>query len=97
MDASQLAAARPAFADARLDELLFRYRARNFPATLDDALRAQWAEHCAHRLHDGAGGAQTLESFFERIDALEEDADERGQEILGALVDYATQIAPERD
>jgi exodeoxyribonuclease I len=42
-------------------------------------------------------GAQTLETFFERIDVLEEDADERGQEILGALVDYATQIAPERD
>ena len=97
MTASQLAAARPAFNDARLDELVFRYRARNFPETLDDAQRAQWIEHCAHRLHDGAGGALTLEAFFERIDVLGEEADERGQDILGALVDYATQIAPERD
>jgi len=97
MSASQLAAARPAFSDTRLDELVFRYRARNFPETLDDAQRMQWIEHCAHRLHDGAGGALTLEAFFERIDVLGEEADERGQDILGALVDYATQIAPERD
>ena len=94
---NELAGKRPAFADARLDELLFRFRARNFPATLSDAEQAQWQEHCAHRLHDGAGGALTLQAFFERIDLLEEHADERGQDILGALVDYATAIAPERD
>ncbi|MEP7297164.1 MAG: exodeoxyribonuclease I [Burkholderiales bacterium] len=97
MNATQLAAARPAFGDARLDELLFRYRARNFPDSLDDAQRAQWLEHCAHRLHDGAGGGLTLEAFMEQIDALGEEADERGQDILGALVDYATAIAPERE
>jgi exodeoxyribonuclease-1 len=92
-----LAAARPAFADPRLDELLFRYRARNFAPTLSEAERLQWHEHCAHRLHDGAGGGLTLNAYFERIDALQEQADERGQDILGALVDYATEIAPERD
>jgi exodeoxyribonuclease-1 len=93
----QLADKRPAFADKRLDELFFRYRARNFPQTLNDAEQRQWREHCAHRLHDGAGGALTLEAFFERVDQLQETADDRGQDILGALVDYATEIAPERD
>ncbi len=93
----QLAAKRPAFTDPRLDELLFRYRARNFSATLSEPERAQWLQHRAHRLHDGAGGAQTLQAFFEQIDVLGETADERGQDILGALVDYATEIAPERD
>ena len=93
----QLAAKRPAFADARLDELLFRYRARNFPTTLSEPEQAQWLQHRAHRLHDGAGGGTTLQAFFEQIDALGETADERGQDILGALVDYATEIAPERD
>jgi exodeoxyribonuclease I len=91
----QLADKRPAFADQRLDELLFRYRARNFVGSLGDAERAQWQEHCAHRLHDGAGGALTLTAFLERVDQLEAGADERGQDILGALVDYATEIAPE--
>jgi exodeoxyribonuclease I len=97
LDGAQLAAKRPAFSDARLSELLFRYRARNFPDALNEAEQAQWREHCAHRLHDGAAGALTLAAFLERVDALGEAADERGQEILGALVDYATQIAPERD
>jgi exodeoxyribonuclease I len=97
LPANELADQRPAFADARLGELLFRFRARNFPATLSEAEQAQWQEHCAHRLHDGAGAALTLHDFFERIDLLEESADERGQDILGALVDYATGIAPERD
>jgi exodeoxyribonuclease-1 len=90
-----LATRRPAFHDARLDELLFRYRARNFPATLDEAERARWAEHRRARLHDGAGGATTLAAFFERIDALNEYADERGRGLLSALYDWAEQIAPE--
>lgn len=94
----QLADKRPGFADARLSELVFRYRARNFPQTLSEAEAAQWREHCAHRLHDGAGGARTLEAFFEQIDQLQESAqDERSEEILSALYDYATEIAPERD
>ncbi|HEV8689683.1 MAG TPA: exodeoxyribonuclease I, partial [Ideonella sp.] len=50
---------------------------------------------CAERLHEGAGGALTLAQFFERLDTLAESTDERGQEILGALYDYAEQIAPE--
>jgi exodeoxyribonuclease-1 len=91
-----LAEHHPAFHDARLDELLFRYRARNHPQTLNEAEREQWREHCARRLHEGGAGALTLAGLLERIDRLGETADERGQEILGALVDYATDIAPDR-
>jgi exodeoxyribonuclease I len=46
------------------------------------------------RLHGGEGGARTLSAFFERIDELAETADERGQVVLEALVDYAEGIAP---
>lgn len=35
-----------AFSDSRLPELLFRYRARNWPEILSDAERSQWHEHC---------------------------------------------------
>ena len=35
-----------AFTDRRLPELLFRYRARNWPDILTDAERATWQEHC---------------------------------------------------
>ena len=91
----QLAGARTGFDDPRLAELLFRYRARNFPATLDEEERARWHEHRAARLHGGAGGTLTLQAFFDRIDALNEGADERGQAILEALYDHAEQIAPD--
>ena len=97
LGADKLAAQRPVFADARLEELVFRYRARNFPATLTGDDLARWQQHCSERLHDGAGGITPVADFLERIDSLSETADERGQAILGALVDYAEQIAPELD
>lgn len=34
------------FADKRLPELLFRYRARNYPQSLSEAETRQWLEHC---------------------------------------------------
>ena len=85
------------FDDPRLEELLFRYRARNFEATLNEAEQERWEAHRAARLHGGESGALTLQSFFERIDALSENADERGEAILGALYDYAEVIAPAID
>jgi exodeoxyribonuclease-1 len=91
----QMATRRTGFDDARLEELFFRYRARNFPATLDEPERERWTQHCAARLHEGEGGALTVQAFFDRIDALGDNADERGQDILAALYDYAEQIAPE--
>jgi exodeoxyribonuclease-1 len=33
--------------------------------------------------------------LFSEVDALSEDADERAEEILGALYEYAEAIAPE--
>ena len=98
--AQGLAGHLPAFEDPRLDELLFRWRARNFPATLTDEEVARWEAHRAARLHGGAGGCTTLAAFFERIDALGEslgEDDERGQDLLGALYEYAEGIAPEAD
>ncbi len=90
-----LARERPTLHDARLDELLFRYRARNFPATLSADETRRWEEHRRARLIDGEAGAQTLQAFFDRIDLLNEGADERAQGILSALYDWAEQIAPE--
>jgi exodeoxyribonuclease-1 len=90
----ELALREPPFEDARLSELVFRWRARNFPHTLDEGERARWEKHRTRRLHEGQGGVTTLAAYAERIDALSETADERGQEILGALYDWAEEIAP---
>jgi exodeoxyribonuclease-1 len=42
------------FADQRLPEMLFRYRARNFPHTLSDVEAAQWREHCQLQRQEGS-------------------------------------------
>jgi exodeoxyribonuclease-1 len=42
------------FSDQRLPELLFRYRARNFPETLSETERAQWREHCELQRSEGS-------------------------------------------
>lgn len=48
--AEQTAALRGEFRDARLPEMLFRYRARNFPGTLTAAEQADWLEFRRQRL-----------------------------------------------
>ena len=93
---AQLASKPPSFNDPRLDEILFRYRARNFPETLSGKETQCWEAHRAARLFDGAGGARTVDMLFNEIDQLSETADERGEAILGALYDYAEMIAPNR-
>ena len=43
----------------------------------------------------GEGGIRTAEQMFAMIDALSETADERAEEILGDLYDYADGMLPE--
>ena len=81
------------FADPRLDELVFRWRARNFPTSLSEPERQRWQSHRTARLHGGAAGFPTVAHYFEQLDQLNDAADERGQEILSALYDYAAHIA----
>ena len=97
LSGAKLATARTGFDDPRLAELVWRYRARNFPDTLSPEEAERWEAHRAACLFDGAGGARTVEQLFTEIDQISETADDdRTQEILGALYDYAEHIAPER-
>jgi exodeoxyribonuclease-1 len=80
------------FEDKRLPELLFRYRARNFPSTLLVAERKRWAEYRQNRLYEEDGGnSLTLEQYLQKIaDKLqEEDLSDRNQKLLKELEKYA--------
>lgn len=93
---AELARDRTGFDDGRLEEIVFRYRARNWPETLSEEEAQRWEEHRVAKLFDGEGGARTVEGLFAEIDALSETVDEQGEELLGALYDYADAIAPSR-
>ena len=92
---AELAVSRVGFDDDRLAELVFRYRARNFPQTLNEGDQERWEAHRAARLLEGEGSARNVDALFAQIDELQETADERGEAILGSLYDYAELIAPE--
>ncbi|HET7126483.1 MAG TPA: exodeoxyribonuclease I [Lysobacter sp.] len=60
-----------AFRDPRLPELLFRYRARNWPATLTPGERTRWNAYRSKRLLTESGMSEsTLPAFFAEIDVL---------------------------
>ena len=64
----QLAGLTAQFTDPRLQELLFRYRARHFSATLTDAERQKWEAWRKARLTDPAlGGGIVLQQMHARI------------------------------
>ncbi len=80
---AELASGTQTFNDKRLPELLFRYRARNWPESLHPDETERWQEHCEERLQDPESG---LEQYFSRITELRaEKPSLRNIQILDAL------------
>ncbi|MCB1735593.1 MAG: exodeoxyribonuclease I [Gammaproteobacteria bacterium] len=89
---AELAGAKFNFEDRRLPEMLFRYRARNWPESLSDDEQAVWQEHREYRLMEsGPGVSQTIDDYFERIEALRVERPDRS-ELLAALEDYGHRL-----
>jgi exodeoxyribonuclease-1 len=77
------------FDDPRLPELLFRYRARNFPDTLTGQERERWLEFCQARLQRPEYGApNTIESFMRSLAELSLDARPDQLSVLRQWQDY---------
>lgn len=95
-DAATLARQTFSFHDQRLPELLFRYRARNFPDSLSDRERAQWDEFRHQRFTDPAAGAGiTVPEFRQRLAALQQDSSltTEQQRLLQELADYEQELS----
>lgn len=69
-NAEELADFHPDFVDERLPELLFRYKARNFPNSLSEQEMTIWQEHVTGRLAKGIGGSPSLEKYMKSIGEL---------------------------
>ncbi|MFN3767983.1 MAG: exodeoxyribonuclease I [Ectopseudomonas guguanensis] len=82
------------FDDARLPELLFRYRARNFPDSLSTAERQRWTDFCRQRLSDPQFGApNTLAQFHAALEQLCRGCDRPEQlKLLQQWRAYAEQV-----
>ncbi|TSE29311.1 Exodeoxyribonuclease I [Tepidimonas thermarum] len=83
------------FDDARLPELVFRFRARNHPQSLDADERARWRAHCRARIVDGAGGHAPWADYRAQLEArialARAQGDARALGLLAAVADYASE------
>ena len=88
----QLAKSAFSFTDPRLPEMLFRYRARNYPETLRADEQLRWNEFCVNRLNGSQAGASiTLDAYFARLQELKSSANSNA-DIINALDAYAHEL-----
>ncbi len=88
----QLAKAELSFTDRRLPEMLFRYRARNYPNTLSAQDQLRWNDFCKNRLTGQQVGASiTLVAYQERLQELRNNS-ECNKDIINALESYALNL-----
>ena len=82
------------FDDARLPELLFRYRARNFPHTLSEQEQQRWQVFCQQRLTDPVKGAPlTLDGFMKAAQELSRSATPAQLKLLDEWQRYAVRLS----
>ncbi|MBF9000135.1 MULTISPECIES: exodeoxyribonuclease I [Vibrio] len=77
------------FNDPRIAPLLFRYRARNYPWTLNDTEQRQWTHHCRDYFE------QNLESYMLNLENLvhEHESDTKKIALLKSVYQYVEQLA----
>ena len=82
------------FDDHRLPELLFRYRARNFPETLNNEEQQRWKLFCQQRLSDPQWGVpNTLLAFKQAREELAVSATSFQCQVLAQWQDYVDSLA----
>ncbi|MBA4502401.1 exodeoxyribonuclease I [Marinobacterium marinum] len=84
------------FQDVRLEEMLLRYKARNFEYTLDEDEAQRWEEYRSRKLLQGEGGCYSLPQLFQDLNALAGNPElpDRDRHILEELALYAESIYP---
>ncbi len=78
------------FEDKRLDVMLFRYRARNYPLTLTNAEQHKWQQYCQQKIQYGGNGALSAEEYMMKIENLAHEYEQNSAKmsVLKALYEY---------
>jgi exodeoxyribonuclease-1 len=86
---NNLAALDISFADERIEPLLFRYKARHYPWTLDESEQQKWANHCREFYES------RLEEYMLNLENLahEHENDDKKIAILKAVYQYVEKLA----
>lgn len=94
-DVNELADFNPDFSDERLTTLLPRYKARNYPQSLNESERQEWDEYKTKRLMNGSYGQLPLPAYGEKLAELSvSKTDEASRFLLEELTLYGQSIAP---
>lgn len=77
------------FADKRIEKLLFNYRARNYPGTLDEAEQQRWHAH-----RQSIFTEEFLQAWVQELEMLysQHEGDAEKQALLKALFQYVQDI-----
>jgi exodeoxyribonuclease-1 len=92
---SDLASTSFVFEDRRLDELLFRYKARNFSNTLSEEEISRWQEYRFQRLTNPEYGATiTMEVYQEQLETLftQHENDEKKMAVIHSLMEWGDNL-----
>lgn len=90
-----LVALETAFSDDRLGEMLFRYRARNFPDALDELEQQRWKGYCREKVeHSHPASSLSWEQFKVQVEALKQQnqGDAVRIQLLEEVYQYCEQL-----
>ncbi|WP_440876859.1 exodeoxyribonuclease I [Thalassotalea sp. PLHSN55] len=78
------------FQDPRLSTLLFRFRARNYPLTLNANEQQQWQQYCQDKIQQGGKGLLSIEEYMIKLEnlAYENESKPEKMSVLKALYQY---------
>lgn len=88
-DASSLADFHPEFIDERLSELLFRYKARQYPSSLSEEEQERWQAYRSEKI------SRNLPGYLKRLGELAQTAEDTF--VLEELQLWAESIVPEAE
>jgi exodeoxyribonuclease-1 len=91
-DATELARLNLPFKDGRLQEMFFRYRARNFPGTLTEEETERWRLFCLQRIDS----AETRLNHAEDLEKAKTLADPAQLESLAQLEHYVSMLSEQQ-
>lgn len=78
--------------DDRIPELLFRYRARNYPNTLSNSEQTRWQEDRLERISGPSKNAdQALQTYLDKLSELKAENPDR-ENLLDELAGYARSL-----